>query len=74
MVASKRGKQLIKSLNPERLLLESDGPFVEYDNREATPLDGVVVIHYLSQLWKEDPRVVAALIHRNTRRALGVTP
>jgi TatD DNase family protein len=51
MTRSKSGQQLIACMEPERVLTESDGPFVKLGRRPAEPRDTSVVIEHLAGVW-----------------------
>lgn len=51
MVKSVHGRALIRCMPRDRVLLESDGPFVLMDERPATPADGASVVAYLAGAW-----------------------
>ncbi len=50
MLNSNSGKDIINSIPLERLLLESDGPFIKYNNKPFTPSNINIVTSKLSQL------------------------
>lgn len=51
MINSTRAKKVISWLPQNRVLLETDGPFVKVDGRIVLPSDVILVIRFLSQLW-----------------------
>lgn len=51
MLISKSSQQLLTILPRERVLTETDGPFVTYQRSAATPLQTGVVASYLATLW-----------------------
>jgi len=54
MIRSKAGQKIISRIPPARILTETDGPFLEHNNRLAEPRDISDVIRYLSRVWKTD--------------------
>jgi TatD DNase family protein len=52
MVVSRKGKQLIERIPKDRLLTETDGPFIKVKNRPAHPSDVKAVLNYLSSSWQ----------------------
>ena len=68
MLQSRRGKAIIGRLPPERVLTESDGPFVRIGSRIVVPSDVERVEEALAELWKIDLAQVGQTIGRNFRR------
>jgi TatD DNase family protein len=68
MLGSQKGRALVLRMPRDRILLESDGPFVQVDGRAALPSDTPRVAEELSQLWQEPVEDVAALIKDNLHR------
>ena len=53
MVKSKNGIALLSGMPKERVLTETDGPFVQTDGRPARPSDTTAVVRGISQLWQQ---------------------
>jgi TatD DNase family protein len=51
MIISENGQKIIKKIPADRILTESDGPFIENDGRPINPSDIILVHKYLSTLW-----------------------
>lgn len=51
MIRSMNGKSLVHLMPKDRILLESDGPFVKIANRPALPTDTELVVKELGLLW-----------------------
>jgi len=51
MIASRRGRNLIMAMPRDRLLLETDGPFVQIDGRPARPHDLYLVVEFFARQW-----------------------
>jgi len=51
MLNSARARKVISWLPPNRVLLETDGPFGKKEGRSVFPSDVVLVIKYLSEIW-----------------------
>lgn len=51
MVNNPKGKRIIEALSPDRVLTESDGPFVKINGREVVPSDVAIVEDYLAAAW-----------------------
>jgi len=65
MIQSPNGKKIIDALPPDRVLTESDGPFVKIGNRPVLPSDVEVVEEYLAGLWGMKMFEVSAKIREN---------
>jgi len=73
MVRSKSGQKVISRIPPARILTETDGPFLEHNNRPAEPQDISDVITYLGKVWKINTREVNSCISNNIISA-GILP
>jgi TatD DNase family protein len=51
MVRSKKAVPLLQRLPPERVLLETDGPFARCGSRSAVPSDLLGTLDHLARLW-----------------------
>jgi len=71
MVASASGRRVIGGVPPDRVLLETDGPFVRLEGREAVPADVRTVCGYLAALWEVDTREVVDQTSRNFMNLIG---
>jgi len=69
MVRSRSQKKLIAAMNPDRILLETDGPYVLQGKLPAQPQDLHHVIHYFARLWDIPPSEAEAKIESNYRCA-----
>lgn len=65
MVNSPRGKKIVEALPPDRVLTESDGPFVKVGNRPALPSDVSLVEDHLATVWQVKKFEVSAKIRAN---------
>jgi len=52
MIQSNNGKDIISKIPLDRLLTESDGPFIQINQRPITPWDIKEVLSYLSTTRK----------------------
>lgn len=73
MVRSERALALLHEVRKDRVLTESDGPFVVVDGRPARPLDVEISVQGLATLWRVDTGVARATVYDNFVRILGVT-
>jgi TatD DNase family protein len=62
MTRSMRGKNLIGMMPRDRILTESDGPFVNVFNRAALPTDMILVIKELGSIWALTPKETERLL------------
>ena len=70
MINSRKGRDFIASLPHERILLESDGPFVKLGKRSVEPKDLHVVEAFLANCWLEDVAGVQGRLANNFRNAI----
>ncbi len=70
MLASERGQQLVASFPKERVLTETDGPFITCGDRPLTPKDVANVASELSILWGMETNGVIQLVAKNLYRLL----
>ncbi len=71
MLQADRGRDLVASLPPDRLLTETDGPFTRVSGRPACPSDVANTIEALASLRNLAPDRMAALIRGNLKDLLG---
>lgn len=65
MFDSPNGRKIVTGLPPERVLTESDGPFVKVRGRAAVPSDVALAEEGLASLWKLERREVTAKVREN---------
>lgn len=65
MVKSKNGLALLSVMPRDRVLTETDGPFVQTDGRPARPSDTASVVREISQLWEQHASVTKSTISHN---------
>lgn len=65
MLNTRNGQKIIAGLPPERVLTESDGPFVRVRGRAAIPSDVSLVEEQLASLWRMDRRQAGERIREN---------
>jgi TatD DNase family protein len=70
MVASAKASALLARLPPDRVLLETDGPFVRQGSRPARPADLVLLVRRLAGLWRVTVEEARATIVENQSRLL----
>lgn len=74
MAVSKRASALIKLLPPDRVVLETDGPFSRYRGKAARPRDTFAVLEHLAQIWGRDHAAAHTQIVANQTRLLRAAP
>lgn len=67
MLRSPKRRQLVAELPLERLLTETDGPFVEANGRPARPPDVAATVEELADLRQEHPETLTARLLANLR-------
>lgn len=74
MATSDRSKRLIRAMHPERILTETDGPYITIGERPAEPRDIRRVIDFLAREWAMSPERAADRVWENYQRAMSVAP
>lgn len=70
MLTSEKGRALAARMPRERVLTESDGPFVQINGEVVMPWHVEKAIHELSQIWSLPCEEVDQSIHRNLQTLL----
>lgn len=70
MAGSPRGRSLIAKMAPDRVITETDGPFVQIRNRVARPVDVRQVLTILASIWQVDEDEARLNVLANFRRLL----
>ncbi|XVS61895.1 TatD family hydrolase [Actinosynnema sp. CA-299493] len=70
MIRSRKAAGLLQRLPIERVLLETDGPYVKHSGTAATPADVVAVLNHLARLWEMPEGQVRQAILDNQQRLL----
>jgi TatD DNase family protein len=65
MIQSAKGRRIIARLPRDRVLVETDGPFVSVAGRPAVPTDAGVVYGALSQEWASPRSELTRLLWHN---------
>lgn len=65
MLRSTNGQKLIQAVPVERVVTETDGPFVSLERRNSEPRDVPAIIQGLAGLWGEDSARVQKRIFEN---------
>lgn len=69
MTASEQGRKRIRRFPRDRILLESDGPYIQVEGRPAVPSDLERVLQFFSGEWQMSLEKTAARLQENARRA-----
>ncbi len=67
MLKSKKGRELVSLMPRNKILPETDGPFVRVKGKETTPLDSSLVISDLSKVWGESIDVTREILLNSFR-------
>jgi TatD DNase family protein len=70
MVRSDRTMSLLQHVPRERVLTETDGPFVDVNGRPAHPSDVSQAVEGLASLWHVDAQEARAMVYSNFARVL----
>lgn len=65
MIRNNNGKDIISKIPKNRVLTETDGPFVKVNNKVARPKDVEYIEAYLSKIWNLSTIEVSELIKEN---------
>ncbi|PRY91905.1 TatD DNase family protein [Marinilabilia salmonicolor] len=70
MVKSNSGKELIKMIPLDKLLLETDSPFVKYNKKPFTPKDIRYIVEELSVIFEVDFLRMSSILWSNFKRLI----
>jgi TatD DNase family protein len=70
MLATKKGKSLIKEIPKERILTETDGPFTSLNRKTLMPWDVQKAIPQLSEFWQLSSEQTNFVLLSNLRAIL----
>ena len=70
MLSSDRGRSLVSQIPKDRILTETDGPFITHKNQPIQPASVMPVIKRLGDLWQQPQEVVIAQIFENLKKLL----
>jgi Mg-dependent DNase len=68
MLRTASGMRILEAAPPEAILVESDGPFVQYESRAIRPSDVAVVYCALSERWKVSVPEAIDIVKVNSSR------
>jgi len=70
MIQSPNGQKIISSIPKEKILTESDGPFIEHNGKPVRPADLKMVYNYLSKAWSMSIEEVGSQIKGNFKELI----
>jgi TatD DNase family protein len=70
MLSTNKGKKIIESIPMDRVLTETDGPFIKFQGRAIRPTDIVQTELGLAKLWGIDSQQVTNVIRENLKKFL----
>lgn len=65
MINSSNGKKIIERIPKNRILTETDGPFVKVNGKPAQPQNVELIHNYLANMWHQDLEEVSEQIRYN---------
>ncbi len=65
MVRSKNGLSLLSAMPRDRVLTETDGPFVQVGEQPAKPSDVTIAVEAIADVWRTSTAEAASAISRN---------
>lgn len=74
MLKSQTGHKLVNEIPKERILTETDGPFINYGREPAKPWHVEKVIQSLGKIWSLDSQKSVELISSNFKTLLRSVP
>lgn len=72
MLTSQSGLALIAAMPRERVLTETDGPFVKFGNRPCGPADVAAAVRALANAWNTSEVEASRIVRENFARILGM--
>ena len=67
MIKSKSGQLVVGKIPTNRMLTESDGPFIKVGDRHSKPEDVGMVLKYLAKIWKVSFSEAENMVNSNFR-------
>ena len=71
MIKSRNGQKIIDRIPPDRILTETDGPYIKVRGRMAEPKDVSLILSYLKDAWDMQINEVENRISINFRSIIG---
>lgn len=70
MIKSKKGRSIISKIPNENLLVETDGPFIQYKSREVRPIDVKFIYEFLAEDRELGFEEMIGLVSNNFKRLI----
>jgi TatD DNase family protein len=70
MIRTERGKKIIARIPHDRILTESDGPFINIASRTIEPRDVLTVEEALGEIWETDALAARSIVRKNFQTLL----
>ena len=70
MIKSKNGQKIIEEIPVDRILTESDGPYVKTKGKPAEPKDVRLVIEHLKIVWNKSFDEIDQIVRRNFKNII----
>ncbi|MGD9808536.1 MAG: Qat anti-phage system TatD family nuclease QatD [Deferribacterales bacterium] len=67
MTQSKNGQQILNMIPKDRIVPESDGPFVRFNNDPIMPWDAILIKDYLCRQWQYTEKQVISVFRQNLK-------
>lgn len=74
MLAGEKGRALTARMPRDRVLTETDGPFVRLEEQPAYPWDAAIAVAGLAELWGVPRQEAERLLRENLRRLTSIEP
>lgn len=71
MIVSKNGQKIIERIPSDRILTETDGPYVKIKGVSVQPEDTKLILEYLAVIWNKSFEEVNNIIHHNFTTLIG---
>lgn len=72
MTISNSGKKIISEIPFDRLLIESDGPFIKFNKKPFTPLNNKIIISNLSKIINKSEKITSDILYNNFKTLITI--
>ncbi len=70
MTLSEKGKKIIEKISHDKILVESDSPFIKINGKPSDPSTVRIAYNYLAQIWNQDIKTVERKVNNNLKNIL----